>query len=80
LGSTIPTIGLAFFRRYKIILPESVEEQEVIGKILLSLDDHLFAIEDDLRGFRRLKKGLMHDLLTGRVRVPESMLREAAAR
>jgi type I restriction enzyme S subunit len=68
-GTTIPTIGLGFFRRYKIAIPSSPEEQQQIRSSLLSCDESLFALQDDLAKLRQQKQGLMHDLLTGRVRV-----------
>lgn len=40
-----------------------------IGSSLLPLDETLFALQHDLDKLRQQKQGLMHDLLTGRVRV-----------
>jgi len=68
-GSTIPTIGLRFFKHYRINVPEDIEEQKRISSCLLSLDQKIFASQEDLRKKTTLKNGLMHDLLTGRVRV-----------
>ena len=44
-------------------------EQEKIADILTSLDDQIEAIESKLVQLESLKKSLMGDLLTGRVRV-----------
>lgn len=68
-GTTIPTIGLLFFRRYRISVPASVKEQEKIATALLTLDQRLFLLEEEEGKLRALKHGLMHDLLAGRVRV-----------
>ena len=68
-GTTIPTIGLGFFRRYKITVPTDMDEQQKIRASLLSCDETLFALQNDLAKLRQQKQGLMHDLLTGRVRV-----------
>ncbi len=68
-GTTIPTIGLGFFRRYKIAVPSDMDEQQAIRSSLLSVDETLFALQHDLAKLRQQKQGLMHDLLTGRVRV-----------
>lgn len=68
-GTTIPTIGLGFFRRYKIAVPSAPEEQQKIRSSLLSCDESLFAHQDDLAKLRQQKQGLMQDLLTGQVRV-----------
>ena len=71
-GTTIPTIGLGFFRRYKIAVPSDMDEQQAIRSSLLSVDETLFALQHDLAKLRQQKKGLMHDLLTGLVPVDES--------
>ena len=44
-------------------------EQEKIAEILTSLDDQIEAVESKLVQLESLKKSLMGDLLTGRVRV-----------
>ncbi len=66
-GTTIPTIGLRFFKHYRIAAPLDVKEQQRIGSILQSTDANIFALEDDLAKLRQQKQGLMQDLLTGRV-------------
>jgi len=68
-GTTIPTIGLGFFRRYKIAVPTNLDEQQKIRGSLLSSDESIFALQNDLAKLRQQKQGLMHDLLTGLVRV-----------
>ena len=68
-GSTIPTIGLRFFRNYRINVPTDVKEQKYISSALLSIDCIIFSLEADVGKLRQQKQGLMHDLLTGRVRV-----------
>ena len=47
-GSTIPTIGLRFFRYYRINVPTDVEEQKQIGLALLSVDHTIFSLEADV--------------------------------
>lgn len=68
-GSTIPTIGLRFFRHYRINVPVQVAEQSKIAATVLAAEEQAFALEEDLRKLRCLRVGLMHDLLTGRVPV-----------
>jgi len=45
------------------------KEQKVIASILSSVDDKITAQENELEGLQQMKKGLMQDLLTGKVRV-----------
>lgn len=71
-GSTIPTIGLRFFKQYRINVPSNVDEQKQIGLVLLSLDRTIFAMEAEAQKIRQMKGGLMQDLLNGRVRVKEA--------
>jgi type I restriction enzyme S subunit len=68
-GSTIVTIGLQFFRDYKIAAPRSVEEQSRISRVLLHADQTLGRHFESLAKLRALKTALMQDLLTGRKRV-----------
>lgn len=68
-GSTIPTIGLRYFKHYRINAPLDPDEQKYISSSLLTLDNTIFALEGDVQKLRNQKHGLMHDLLTGRVRV-----------
>ncbi len=68
IGSTIKTIGLRFFREMRVPRPP-IEEQVRIGEILFGADQLKFAAEERLAKLRRLKAGMMQDLLTGRVSV-----------
>lgn len=69
MGSTILTIGLPFFKRLKIAAPKENNEQKCIGEILQSADNKIFSLEADLEKKVKQKHGLMHDLLTGKVRI-----------
>ncbi len=69
MGSTILTIGLPYFKKLKIAAPKDPEEQKMIGGSLLSANEKIFSLEADLEKKKQQKHGLMHDLLTGKVRV-----------
>ena len=58
--------GMLFLKRLSDAFEE---EQEKIADILTSLDDQIEAVESKLVQLESLKKSLMDDLLTGRVRV-----------
>jgi len=68
IGNTIKTIGMPFFKSLKIPVPP-IETQIQIASILLSTDKQFFFAEEELERLNILKRGLMQDLLTGRVRV-----------
>lgn len=56
--------------RIPLAVPQSLKEQCVISERLQSIDESINREEWALTKLRQQKQGLMHDLLTGRVRVP----------
>ena len=68
-GSTIPTIGLRFFQHYRLSVPIDIREQEIIAASLLSTDQRIFRLEDELQALRNVRSALMSVLLTGELRV-----------
>ena len=67
-GSTIKTIGLGYFKAFRIPLP-AIVEQDRIATTLFALDQAMWGHEQHLSLVQRVKAGLLQDLLTGRVRV-----------
>jgi type I restriction enzyme S subunit len=68
VGSTVGHLNLNDFRALEIPLPP-LEEQSLISKCLESLNSEIEVQVEYLEKNRRLKTGLMQDLLTGKVRV-----------
>ena len=68
LGSTVKTIGLDYFKKLRIALPERAEQDAVV-KVLMSAELAVSAQLVELQTLSQTKVGLMDDLLTGRVRV-----------
>ncbi|PTB34452.1 restriction endonuclease subunit S [Photobacterium phosphoreum] len=68
MGSTIKTIGLPFFKKLQIPLP-SIDEQKIIAKSLKAIESNIFKLEEKNIKNQAIKKALMQDLLTGKVRV-----------
>lgn len=68
MGSTIKTIGLPFFKKLQIPLP-SIDEQKIIAKSLKAIESNIFKLEEKNTKNQAIKKALMQDLLTGKVRV-----------
>ena len=56
---------------------QALEEQEQIAQVLDSQATRIRTEEQYLEKLKLQKKGLMHDLLTGKVRVKMEQLREA---
>jgi len=67
-STTQPAFGIQRIRAMLVPLP-SKNEQHRISTILDSHSARLVTEESHLAKLKQLKKGLMHDLLTGRVRV-----------
>jgi type I restriction enzyme S subunit len=67
-GSNYPAVVASDVGDYSFPLP-TTHEQEQISEILLTLDSRIFSEERYCSKLSLLKKGLMSDLLTGRVRV-----------
>lgn len=67
-GGAQPNFGPAHLAEVLIPYP-SFEEQEKIGETLEKMDEELNALNVELENFRKQKKGLMQQLLTGKIRV-----------
>jgi type I restriction enzyme S subunit len=67
-GSTHQTVYMPIFERLQVLLPP-VAEQIRIADALDAADQALDSLRSVGAKQRNLKRGLMHDLLTGRVRV-----------
>jgi type I restriction enzyme S subunit len=68
-GTTFREITLGALRRLEVALPTNRGEQDEIARILDAHDARIRAEEAVLAKRRQVKRGLMDDLLTGRVRV-----------
>ena len=71
-GTAQPQISVSLAKKLEIVVPE-VEEQEKIAETLDNLDGKIQREKEEKEQLRRLKKGLMQDLLTGSVRTGEDV-------
>jgi type I restriction enzyme S subunit len=81
VGTTRAELSINRLRVLRIALPDP-EEQEVIVTTMDAFDARIRSEEAYLTKLKLLKKGLMHDLLTGKVRVtvpPEASPSEAVS-
>jgi type I restriction enzyme, S subunit len=69
MGNTIKTIGLPFFRNYRIAHPP-VTEQRAIAAALSNVDALLAKLDQFIAKNRDLKQAAMQQLLTGQTRLP----------
>lgn len=68
VGTNHPRISWEILKDFEIPLPPN-EEQIRISEILTTIDDKIVFLQDKGTLLERLKKGLMEDLLTGKIRV-----------
>ncbi|CEN81215.1 restriction endonuclease subunit S [Paraclostridium sordellii] len=66
-GSTFTAINSKDLKNFKIAIP-SLDEQLKIAQILLSLDNNIEDYKNKKEKLEELKKGLMQQLLTGKIR------------
>ena len=66
--STRAYIGITAQKQLDIVIPK-IEEQNKIVEILSKLDNKLILLKKKSKEYQKLKKGLMQQLLTGKVRV-----------
>jgi len=63
-----PAITLSRLRKMRFPLP-SIDEQKRITTIISGINDQIRSYESNLQQLQQIKKGLMQDLLTGKIRV-----------
>ncbi|MEK7323448.1 MAG: restriction endonuclease subunit S, partial [Pseudomonadota bacterium] len=68
-GSTFDSVNSTDVKVFGIELPNDDAEQTAIVTILSDMDAELVALEAELAKARRLKQGMMQELLTGRIRL-----------
>jgi type I restriction enzyme S subunit len=72
-GNAQKTVTLHDLSRYPVPLPDRESQVEIAG-FLDRIDDRVQTERDVSEGLRRLKKGLMQDLLTGEVRTADKAI------
>lgn len=68
-GSTVYHLYARDMRRFELAVP-SLQEQQMIARILHDADTEISALERRLEATRDIKQGMMQELLTGRTRLP----------
>lgn len=67
-ASTIPDLKHKDFYSIPVVLP-SLREQKMIANILLDMDKEIEKIEEKLDKYKKIKHGMMEELLTGKRRL-----------
>lgn len=75
-GTTVPTLNRNDIHRLKVAIPKTYEEQEAICNLIDSQEKVLEKKQSKINTLQRLKKSLMQNLLTGKVRVDVAKINE----
>ena len=67
--ATVNSLRMDTFTQYKIFIPVNIDEQKAIADILSKADEEINLLNKQLDLYTEQKKGLMQNLLTGKVRV-----------
>lgn len=68
-GGAQGNLSVGDITEYQIRMPSSHSEQTAIAAILSDMDAEITALETKLAKTRQLKQGMMHNLLTGKIRL-----------
>lgn len=68
-GGAQPHVYPEQLKVFKILYPNSKDEQNAISAILSDLDTEIFSFEKKLSKYKTLKQGMMQTLLTGKIRL-----------
>ena len=68
-GTTIIHLHSKNLSEITYLIPPSKEEQIAIAEILMSMDTEISSLEAKKEKYELIKKGMMQELLTGRVRL-----------
>ena len=62
IGSTIPHVYFSDYSKHKLVVPESIEEQQKNATFLATLDDKITAEKSKLTATRKFKKALLQKM------------------
>lgn len=75
-GSGQPNLSKTIIDKSYIAVPNDIEEQKKIAKHILSVLETIYSKEIKIKKLINLKKSLMQNLLTGKVRIPQEALKQ----
>ncbi|HGG0417178.1 TPA: restriction endonuclease subunit S [Clostridium sporogenes] len=73
-GTTFEAISSNEIKEFKIIIPKLEQEQHKIDKILSTVDQNIEKTKQTIEKYKKIKNGLMDDLLTGKIRIKNGKL------
>lgn len=67
-STNLASINSSQLKKFPVLVPSLDEQEKILGK-LMAIDGNISKLELDIDKNKRIKKGLMQDLLTGKVKV-----------
>lgn len=68
-GSTIVHLYQKDLVNFSFMAPATLDEQEAIASIIYDMDCEIRELEDKLHKYKKIKQGMMNDLLIGKIRL-----------
>ncbi len=68
-GSAQPKINKADLNKIRLLIPKNPQEQTAIATILSKVDETIAATQNSIKAAEKLKKALMQNLLTGKLKL-----------
>lgn len=68
-GTSIKGVAVNEIKKLNLVLPSSKAEQTAIANVLSDMDSEIQTLETKLAKYRKLKTGMMQQLLTGKIRL-----------
>ncbi len=75
-GTTFLEIGRSTFKKLDIFLPKSIIEQQSIAGVISKVDKAIESVENTIISAEKLKKSLMQNLLTGKLKTDGTWRKE----
>lgn len=73
-GAGQPNISQDIVKNLEFIVPSSLLEQQAIASVLTSMDNELSALEAKRKKYEQIKRGMMQQLLTGKIRLENASM------
>ena len=70
--TTVDSLRLPTFKQFSFSLPKDIVEQRAIATVLSDMDAEIVALEQRRDKISAVRKGMMQQLLSGRVRLVET--------
>jgi len=71
-ASGVPSLSAGIIEKLEVYLPSDKNEQAAIAEVLSDMDAEIDALAAKLNKARRIKSGMMSELLTGKIRLVEN--------